>query len=281
MREQLNALLAKREAAPHPLSGDGPAAPSDLERQLDGPGLPAAHVVRERGPCPTRHPDSHITVALASATGPTATTLGSATADAPSIDSGMVYIGVVLDGRRKGKTSFDLEAIDPLPPELVAFNQNYGDIDADLVEYEGDKSFLKAVTRVRFTYSQQGSHICYYVLGLLATRTATSTTATASATGPTATSFCLGITDGSDEIAVHDDPASECPPLHKRGRVDPSSSIPACAADDCSMMGAVSGPHARIPADADERSRRGRIFICGSTQAAYSQLAIIGGLSGF
>ena len=49
---------------------------ADLERQLDGPGVPAAHAVHERGPYPTRHPDSQIAAASVSATEPMAITLG-------------------------------------------------------------------------------------------------------------------------------------------------------------------------------------------------------------
>ena len=71
----------------------------------------------------------------------------------------MVYTGVVLYSWRNGRTSIDLDAIEPLPPDPVAFNQRYGNIDADLVDYEGDESFLKKGTRVRFTYSQQGLHL--------------------------------------------------------------------------------------------------------------------------
>ena len=44
--------------------------------------------------------------------------------------------------------------------ELLAFNQRFGDIDADkiiadLIDYKGDKSLLRAETGVRFTYCQQ------------------------------------------------------------------------------------------------------------------------------
>ena len=45
--------------------------------------------------------------------------------------------------------------------ELLAFNQRFGDIDADkivadLIDYKSDKSLLQAETGVRFTYCQQG-----------------------------------------------------------------------------------------------------------------------------
>ena len=65
--------------------------------------------------------------------------------------------------------------------ELLAFNQRFGDIDADkiiadMIDYNSDNAILQAETGVRFTYCQRGSgadlHFCYSVLGLLASRTA-------------------------------------------------------------------------------------------------------------
>ena len=79
----------------------------------------------------------------------------------------MVYIGIVLYDWRKGNTAVDLNALDPLPTDLKAYNLRYGNIDADLVDHDGAESLLKAGARVRFTYSQQGPHICYSLLGLL------------------------------------------------------------------------------------------------------------------
>ena len=61
-----------------------------------------------------------------------------------------------------------------MPPDAIAFNQRYRDIGADLIDYMGDRCFLKAGIRVRFTYCQQGTgadmHFCDSVLGLFATR---------------------------------------------------------------------------------------------------------------
>ena len=108
-------------------------------------------------------------VAKALTTGPTAI---QGVGDALWIES-QVYTGVVLYDWRRGE-SVDLEAIDQMPPDAIAYNRRCG-IDADLHEYEGDKSVLKASTRVRFYYDQQGAgadaNIAYSVLGLLASQT--------------------------------------------------------------------------------------------------------------
>ena len=79
----------------------------------------------------------------------------------------MVYTGVVLYDLRKDENYGNLKAIDPLPPVLVAYNQSYGNIDADLADYESDESLLKKGTRVRFTYSYQGPHTYYSLIGFL------------------------------------------------------------------------------------------------------------------
>ena len=64
----------------------------------------------------------------------------------------LVYTGYILYDWRKGDTCVDIKALDPLPPDVVAYNQRYGDIDADLADFEGDESLLNEGTGVRFTY---------------------------------------------------------------------------------------------------------------------------------
>ena len=179
----------------------GPTAtPSAPTASATGPTATlCAPAASASGPtAPATGPMSTPSAPAASATGPTAFTPGAATADALWIESNLVYTGVVRYDWREGN-SVVVVAVDHLQTELLAFNQRFGDIDADkiiadLIDYKNDESLLQAETGVRFTYCQQGSgtdlNVIYSVLGLLAPATGLwdmPSLPAVSAKGPTAT----------------------------------------------------------------------------------------------